>query len=645
MGAYKEEIISTNKINFSTRGKTFKYLSKKWYLIILLILLMSITSFYDASFVPSMNRALINVFDTNFYPSLPSVIWGLTLTLSLFGINISLSFEWYIITYVIMVLIRSITIFFSFYLMNYFEMTIMTSLRKDAFKKIQELSFSYFDKTSSGWLVARLQNDAASIGDVLTNGVLRIFWVLMDLLFTLITMFTISWQLSLIILASTPVIAFIVFFFEKRILKNHRIARNAYSYFVGWLAECISGSKTIKTLSIEETIYKECEDINRDVRVKRYKAGKVGALFQPSISWLAALTNAIIIIVFVNIGSSNALIFNTATLVLFIGFVGQIYNPIQELAEIFSELMATQASVEKLFSLIDAKPELQDSKEVIEKYGDLFHNKYSAFPILKGDIYFKDVSFSYNKGIEVLHSLNLHLKEGSTCAIVGETGSGKSTTVNLLCRFYEPTKGQILIDGIDYKKRSVGWLRSNIGYVQQTPFIFKGTINDNVRYGKLNATEEEIIRACKIIDIDDFIQTLPNGYNTYLYDGGNELSQGQKQLLAFARAIVRDPRILILDEATSSIDTETEEKIQTAIKSTLKGRTSLIIAHRLSTVVDCDRIIVMRDGLIVEDGNHVSLMNKKGYYHELYMNQFKELDVSSQLETFQNQITDKGIKL
>ena len=241
--------------------------------------------------------------------------------------------------------------------------------------------------------------------------------------------------------------------------------------------------------------------------------------------------------------------------------------------------------------------------------------------------------------------MNIHIKEGSSVAIVGETGSGKSTTVNLLCRFYEPTKGSILIDGVNYKDRSVGWLRSNIGYVQQTPFIFKGTIKDNIKYGKLNATDEEVITAAKIVDLHNYITSLENGYNTFLKDGGNELSQGQKQLISFARAIIRNPKLLILDEATSSIDTETEHVIQTAIAKVLKGRTSIMIAHRLSTIVDCDRIIVMKDGKIIEDGNHKSLMEKRGYYYELYMNQFKDLNLEDQIKTFDKQITGKNVNL
>lgn len=640
---FEEETIS-NKINIGIWSKAFKYVLPKWPLLILILITMCFTSFYDASFIPSMSAGLIDAFnESSFQPS--NDILSFVLNVKILGINLSITFLTYVILYIVMIILRSIAIFGTFFLTNYFEMTIMTGLRRDAFKKIQELSFSYFDKTPSGRLIARLQNDAASIGDVISNSVLRIFWIICELLFTLVTMFSYERRLSLIILATTPLIFVIVLFFEKQILKFFRIARNAYSEFVRWLAESINGNKTIKTLAIEETIYDECNEITEDVKRKRIKAGYVSALFQPSINILSALTTALVILLFPILGISNETTSTVALIVLFIGFVGSVYNPIQSLAEIFSDLMGTQASVEKIFLLIDKEPDLVDSPEVIEKYGSIFNNKKENFEELQGNIKFNHVSFSYKAGQEVIHDLNIEIKKGTSLAIVGETGSGKSTTVNLLCRFYEPTKGEILIDGVNYKSRSVGWLRSNIGYVQQTPFIFKGTVKENIRYGKHDATDNEIINVCKIVGIDSFILSLKNGYETYLEDGGNELSQGQKQLISFARAIIRNPRILILDEATSSIDTETENIIQTAINKILVGRTSIMIAHRLSTIINCDRILVMKDGKVIEDGNHKELIEKKGYYYTLYMNQFKELNIENQILTYESQIEAKNIKL
>jgi len=640
MAEYKEEE-TIEKLNLKVWKNAFRYLFPHWKLIILIFFSMAVTAFYDSSFTPSMNAGLINTGNLSGYAN----VFVVPINIKILGIAFNLSFKAYLITYIVMIVIRSISVFATFFTMNYFSMLIMTGLRRDGYRRIQELSFSYYDKTPSGWLIARLQNDASSIGDVLTWDVLRIFWILMDTIFTLVTMFSTDWKLSLIILATTPIVGLLTIFFEKEILKYHRAARNAYSDFVRWLAECINGNKTIKTMAIEESIYKECVATTENVRKKRYKAGIVSAPYYPATTLISTITTCLIILIFPIFGAQDKDTYNMATLVLFLGFVGSIYNPIADLSEILSDLMATQASVEKIFSLINTKPNLVDTPEVITKYGDLFNNKVENFEKLEGDINFDHVSFSYLTDTEVIHNLNLHILKGTSCAIVGETGSGKSTTVNLLCRFYEPTTGEVKIDGINYKERSVGWIRSNIGYVQQSPFIFKGSVKENIKYGKHDATDEEIIDVCKKLDLHPFIMTLKNGYDTVFADGGDELSQGQKQLISFARALIRDPHILILDEATSSIDTETEAIVQKSVNKMLAGRTSIIIAHRLSTIVDCSRIVVMKDGRIIEDGNHVSLMNQKGYYYELYMNQFKELDVDSQITTYKNQIEDKKIEI
>ncbi len=636
----KEENPKTKtKLNFKVWIKILKYTFKRWPLLIILLLTILITSFYDVSFIPLMNAAAINTLtglNGNFVP-LNELLFQITI----FGINFPLiNFYGYIIILFVAILLRSIAIFFTFFITNYLEMDIMVSLRRDSFRVVQQLSFSYFDKTPSGWLIARMQNDTATIGDVLSWGIIRILWITAELIFTLITMFTVNWLLSLIILSMAPIIFVVVAYFNKIILERHRIARNAYSNFVRWLAECISGVQTIKTLAIEDRVYNEEEEITEEVRQKRLKAFIPNAFFTPIFSILSAITTAIIILVGAYIYQD---VISIATLVLFIGFVGSIYNPLSQFSELFAEFVATQANIEKIISLIETKPTITDTSEVIEKYGTIFNNRTENFEPIIGDIIYDHVSFSYNENIEVLHDLSLHIKQGTSLAIVGETGSGKSTTVNLLCRFYEPTKGRILIDGIDYKNRSQGWLRSNIGYVQQTPFVFQTSFKNNVKYGKLDASDEEVINACKIVGIHDFIMSFKDGYDTVLNDSGNQLSLGQKQLISFARAIIRNPSIMILDEATSSIDTETEKQIQDAMNKILKGRTSLIIAHRLSTIVECDRILVMRDGRVVEDGNHISLMKKKGYYYELYMNQFKQLNLEQQLNTYNEQIKKKGL--
>ena len=640
--SFEEEALP-DKLNFGIWGRIGRYALRKWPLLLVLLFTMLLTTFYDSSFVPMMNKAAYTAAD-NMLTAGGNSIWDITLSVHfIFGFDLNLSFQNYIILFAVMIMARSFAIFGTFFLTNLIGMEIMTDLRRDTFRRIQELSFSYFDKTSSGWLIARMQNDTSSIGDVLSWGIIQIFWALFDLIFTLITMFFSNWILSLVVLASIPVVMIIVPIFENAILKAHRTARNAYSHFVGWLAESIDGAKTIKTLSIEEEVAKEADEITTDICKKRFHAGKINAFFQPILSIISSIMVAVVIAVGLNL--KNQGVVDLAVIVIFIGFVQSIYDPLQSLSETFSDFMATQAGAEKVMQLLDAKPEIVDSPEVIAKYGDLFHNNYSAFEPLNGVIDFENVSFHYSNGVEVIHPLTLHIAKGTSLAIVGETGSGKTTTVNLLCRFYQPTGGQILIDGVDYLTRSVGWLRSNIGYVQQEPFVFTGTFKDNIKYGKPDATDAEVIAAAKMVDVHDFIMSQPKGYDTYLDDGGGNLSQGQKQLVSFARAIIRNPAILILDEATSSIDTETEAIVQKAIAVLLKGRTSIVIAHRLSTIVNSDRILVMDHGNVVEDGNHKTLMEQKGAYYNLYMNQFKDLSIQEQFDAYKSQIEDKKVKI
>ncbi|MCI1245600.1 MAG: ABC transporter ATP-binding protein/permease [Bacilli bacterium] len=639
-----EEEKLPDKFNLGIWLRIGKYALRKWPLLLVIIFTMIVTTYYDSSFVPSMNKGAIDALDGLIAPI--SNVWMAPITVNfLFGGNITLNYMSFLIVEAVMIVLRSLAIFWTFFLTNYVDMCIMTDLRRDSFHRVQELSFSYFDKTNSGWLIARMNNDTGSIGDVLSWDIISIFWALFDLFFTIATMFVQNWVYALIVLASVPLVAIIVPIFERALLKRWRTARNAYSRFVGWLAEAINGSKTIKTLSIEDEVADEAKEITDDISVKRWKAGRMNAFFQPLVSLISSAMIAIVVAVGLkDISAGNALI-TVGTLVIFVGFVQSIYDPLQQLSEIFSDFMASQAGAEKVGQLLDAKPGIVDKPEVLAKYGDVFNPKKENYEPIKGDIDFKKVTFGYGNGVEVIHPLTLHVKAGTSLAIVGETGSGKTTMVNLLCRFYEPTSGFIEIDGTDYLERSLGWLRSSIGYVQQTPFAFSATYRENIRYGKRGATDAEIEAAAKLVGLHDFVMGQPKGYDTVLEDGGASLSQGQKQLLSFARAIIRNPAILILDEATSSIDTETEAAVQKAIQPLLKGRTSITIAHRLSTIVNSDRILVMDHGKIIEDGDHVSLMNEKGAYYELYMNQFRDLSMESQISTYETQIEDKNIDL
>lgn len=629
--AFKEEKLPS-KLNFKVWLKIGKYALKQYKLLILCLIMTLFVSFYDSSFIPLMNASAIKASELMNGNNTTSIFDLVIETTFIFNIKASLTYLQYMILFIVMILVRSVAIFVLFYFQNIISMRIMVDLRRDSFRKLQELPFSYFDKNSSGWLIARMQNDTSSIGDLISWDVNAIIWAVFDLTFTFITMFSINWLYSLVVLASLPIVIVIVPLFEKEVLLRHRIARNAYSYYVGYLAETIDGAKTIKTLSSIDTVKKEADEITTDIKKKRFRAHMINGYVQPILSTLSSLTIALIIFLGLkNVGSMDKASL-VSTIILFVGFVSSIYNPLQNLSEVFSEIMAGQAGAEKLMQLIEEKVTIVDTPEVIAKYGTILNPKKENYINLDGDIEFKHVSFSYNEGVEIIHDLNLKIDKGTSLAIVGETGSGKTTTVNLLCRFYEPSKGHVYINNIDYKDIGLGCLRSSIGYVQQNPYVFSGTYLDNIIYGRLDATLEDARNACKIVGIDEYIMSTPDGYNTYLPTGGGSLSQGQKQLISFARAILKNPAILILDEATSNIDPLTEVKLQEALMNITKGRTSIVIAHRLSTIVSSDRIIVFDKGKIVEDGNHETLLSRNGIYKKLYNDQFASLSIDEQFE-------------
>ena len=635
-GHFEEEPLP-EKLNFSVWVDIGRYAFRHWAILLAGVLCTVFVTFYDSSFVPVMNAGAIaaaNGLSSTPISSIDELVVPVTF---IFGIHVDFGFTSYAITLGAMILLRSLFIFLTFYTTNLLSMHIMTDLRRDCFSKIQNLSFSYFDRNSSGWLISRLQSDTSSIGDILSWSLNNVLWSVFQIIFALLTMFSIHVWMSLVVLASLPFVAFITPLFEKAILKAHRSARNAYSHYVGYLAESIDGAKTVKTLGIEDNVYEEAEEITEDVRAKRLYAGKLNAGYIPLLSLTSQVMTAVVMFVGLAWIGDPSFAVNAALVVLFLSFVGSIYDPISSIAEVMTEFMAAQAGAEKVMGLLKEKIEIADTEEVIAKYGTVLQPKLEAYEPFKGDITYENVSFHYQTGPEVIFPLSLTIKEGTSVALVGETGSGKTTLVNLLCRFYEPTGGRILIDGNDYKERSLGWLRSNIGYVQQSPFVWNGTYFENIAYGKPGATLEEVRAAAKLVGIDDFIMDSKDGYDTYLRDGGGMLSQGQKQLISFARAILRDPRVLILDEATSSIDTETEAEVQKALNVLLKGRTSIVIAHRLSTIVNSDRILFLEHGVIVEDGNHQQLMAKKGKYHALYMTQFQQLSVGEQIDRYEKE--------
>lgn len=531
----------------------------------------------------------------------------------------------FIIVYALMGIALGVTVWSFIRAASIVEENTTIEIRKQAFDNLQKLSFSYYDTNSSGWIMARMTSDARKLASIISWGIVDLLWGFLLMIGILIVSFVVNWRLAIILLELVPVFLWLTLYFRKKILREYRSVRKINSQITAKFNESFMGSSTSKTLVLEEKNEKEFSQVIDKMKQRSIKAAIFSSIFWPTILVLGYLGVAIIAIEggMMNLSDNVKLFITTGTLYLFIEYAMRFFDPVMSIARIISDFQQAQASAERVISLIETQPDVKDTEEVLAKYGDLYHPKKENWEELNGKIRFDDVSFKY-KGTEkyVLQHFNLEIEQGNMVAFVGETGSGKSTIINLICRFYEPTEGCIKIDDIDYKARSIGWLHSNIGYVLQTPFLFSGNIMENVRYGKLDATDEEVIQACKIVNADAFVSTLPNGYFTHVGEGGSKLSIGQKQLLSFARAILANPKILILDEATSSIDTENEKIIQKAIQTILKGRTSLVVAHRLSTVVDADKIVVLKNGQIIEVGTHLELLKKKGYYFNLYKTQF-----------------------
>ena len=508
------------------------------------------------------------------------------------------------------------------------EMTISYDIRQDGFLKLQNQSFSYYDKTAVGYIMARMISDVNRLSEMVAWSMVDLLWSSSYAVLCLVIMLVKNWRLALLVLLVVPPLAVAALFLERAILKYQREARKQNSRITGAFNEGIMGAMTTKTLVYEEENGREFRKITESMRRASIKAALINAVFFPLVISLGAVGTSLALY----LGGQGVLDpdrafigrISAGTLVAFVTYAASLFDPIQQLASIFADFQSAQASAERVISLIDAPIEVQDTPEVIEKYGDVIEPKRENWESIEGSIRFEHVSFAYNPEEPVLTDFNLDIEAGQTVALVGETGAGKSTIVNLVCRFYEPTAGAVYIDGRDYRTRSQLWLQSSLGYVLQSPHLFSGTIADNIRYGRPDASLAEVKQAARLVHADKFISEQAKGYNTQVGEGGIRLSTGQKQLICFARVILADPRIFVLDEATSSIDAETEQLIQEAITTVLKGRTSLVVAHRLSTIRSADRILVIRGGRIQESGTHEELLALGGYYHDLYEHQFRE---------------------
>ena len=503
------------------------------------------------------------------------------------------------------------------------EMLLGRDLKRALFVHLQELSFDYYGKTPVGYMMARTMSDTEKIAGTAAWSLVDLVWASLYVLGSFAIMLALDWKLGLLIMLIVPLIALATVFFQGRILRANREMRAANSKITGAFNEGIGGARTSKVLVIEEENDKKFRGLTHGMYRSSVRSAMLSATFVPIVLLCGSLATAIVL------AHGGALtqqgLMEFGTLSAFVSYALGIFEPIQQLAGIFSEFVSIQASIERVTGLLEQKPNVVDSPAVVEKYGDVFHPKKENWEPLRGDIEFRDVTFRYPDGGEnVLEHFNLKVPTGTTVAIVGETGAGKSTLVNLACRFFEPTEGSVLIDGRDYRERSQLWLQSSIGYVLQDPHLFSGSVRENIRYGRLDATDEEVAEAAQLVSADRIVAKLEKGFDSDVGEGGDRLSTGEKQMISFARAVLADPTIFILDEATSSVDTETEQLIQHAIARMLSGRTSFIIAHRLSTIRRADVILVVRDGKIVERGTHRELLRRKGYYRDLYTKQYEE---------------------
>ena len=515
-----------------------------------------------------------------------------------------------LIQYASLILIQACFVFGFIYLVSIVGERIRYDLRQQMFNHLQILSLSYFSRTPVGWIMARVTNDTERVADLITWGVLDSTWGAVNVATSMVFMLVINWKLALIVLATLPVLLYVAIEFRKHILKQYREVRKMNSKIVGSYNENITGVRIVKALVREEENLHEFSTLSGNMYRASYRAAWLSALFLPAVQIISSV--ALGFIIWYGFGQAQIGGISVGGISAFIAYVTAMLWPIQDLARVFAEMQHAIASAERIFSLEDTAPEVHDKPGAIDPGS------------LQGDIQFEHISFWYEEEVPVIKDFNLLVKRGETIALVGSTGGGKTTIVNLLCRFYEPKRGRILIGGHDYTDLSLNAIQSRIGVVLQTPHLFSGTIRDNIAYGRLNASRDEIEKAAELTGAGEFIRQFPKKYDEQVGEGGVLLSVGQKQLVSLARAVLSDPEIFIMDEATSSVDTLTEAMIQHGMEAIMRGRTSFIIAHRLSTIKRADRILVIENGQIAEMGMHAELLHMRGKYYRLYTQQFRQ---------------------
>ncbi len=516
-------------------------------------------------------------------------------------------------------LFQAVLTFGFIYLTGVLGERVRYDMRKQMFNHLQSLSLSYFSKTPVGWIMARLTSDTERLAELITWGLLDITWATVNIITAAVFMFIINANLALIVLGMLPFLAVVAYQFRIRILHHYRLSRKMNSKITGAFNEGITGVRVIKALSREDANLAEFSELTDGMYHASYKAAWLSALFLPTVQLISALVLGFVLwrgglqveIGMMTVGGIQA----------FVSYVTFIMWPIQDMARVYAQMQNAVASAERIFHLIDTEPVVKNRPRTV------------ATETLSGDIRFEDVHFEYESDDPVIKGLTFHVNQGETVALVGPTGGGKTTIVNLLCRFYEPTSGAIYLNNINYLNMKLEDIQSRIGMVLQTPHLFSGSISENIRYGRLNASDEDIEAAAKMAGAHDFIMTFEKGYDQDVGEGGNLLSVGQKQLISIARAILAQPELFIMDEATSSVDTLTEALIQRGMEQLMTGRTSFVIAHRLSTIKRADKIIVIEDGQIQEMGTHRELINLKGKYYNLYTRQFRQ-ELEAQYDVF-----------